>query len=319
VIGMGNVAVDVARILCLPPRQLAETDMADEAIEALSKSQVREVYMLGRRGVVQAAFTTVEVKELGELEDADVIVDADECALDPASAQELAAGRPTLKTKVDIVQGFTQKTPAGKQRRLHIRFCVSPLEILGDDRGRVRGLKIARNRLVKDDTGIRAEPTGEVVELEVGLVFRSVGYKGVRFRAPLRRAPRHAAPREGKGVRPGDRIAVTRPLCERLDQARPSGVIGNNKARFGRDREHAGRRRESRSAGKPFIARSRGLRSAPPRAPAAPRHLRRLARARPSRSGGRRAAGPAAGEVHDHRGHARRDPAGLRHRATAGP
>src|SRR4029434_9831736 len=179
VIGMGNVAVDVARILCLTPKQLAETDMADEAIEALSKSQVREVYMLGRRGVVQAAFTTVEVKELGELEDADVIVDADECALDPASAEELAAGRATVKAKVDIVQGFSKKPVEGKHRRLHIRFCVSPLEILGDDRGHVRALKLARNRLVKDESGVRAESTGEIVELEVGLVFRSVGYKGV--------------------------------------------------------------------------------------------------------------------------------------------
>jgi len=231
VIGMGNVAVDVARILCLPPRQLAETDMADEAIEALSKSQVREVYMLGRRGVVQAAFTTVEVKELGELEDADVIVDADECALDPASAQELAAGRPTLKTKVDIVQGFTQKTPAGKQRRLHIRFCVSPLEILGDDRGRVRGLKIARNRLVKDDTGIRAEPTGEVVELEVGLVFRSVGYKGV----PLPELPfderRGTLPHEkGRVFDPATGSPLRGHYVSGWIKRGPSGVIGNNKA-----------------------------------------------------------------------------------------
>ena len=231
VIGMGNVAVDVARILCLTPAQLGETDMADQAIAALSQSRVREVYMLGRRGLVQAAFTTVEVKELGELEAADVIVDADECALDPASAEEMAAGRATLKAKVEIVQGFAHKTPEGKPRRLHIRFCVSPLEILGDAEGRVRGLEIVRNRLVKDDSGIRAEPTGEVETLEVGLVFRSVGYKGV----PLPELPFD----ERRGTLPHHKGRVLdavggAPLKGHYVtgwiKRGPSGVIGNNKA-----------------------------------------------------------------------------------------
>ncbi|HET9327354.1 MAG TPA: FAD-dependent oxidoreductase, partial [Candidatus Eisenbacteria bacterium] len=231
VIGMGNVAVDVARILCLTPRQLAETDMADEAIEALSKSKVREVYMLGRRGVVQAAFTTVEVKELGELEDADVIVDADECALDAASAGELASGRATMKAKVDIVQGFSKKPASGKHRRLHIRFCVSPLEILGDANGKVRALKLARNRLVKDETGVRAEPTGEEFELEVGLVFRSVGYKGV----PLPELPFD----DRRGTMPHEKGRVLNAVNGAQLQGHyvtgwikrgPSGVIGNNKA-----------------------------------------------------------------------------------------
>jgi ferredoxin--NADP+ reductase len=231
VIGMGNVAVDVARILCLTPKQLAETDMADHAIEALSKSRVREIYMLGRRGVVQAAFTTVEVKELGELEAADVIVDADECALDAASAEDLAAGRATVKAKVDIVHGFLKKTPEGKPRRLHIRFCVSPLEILGDERGRVRGLKVARNRLVKDESGIRAEPTGEVFELEVGLVFRSVGYKGV----PLPDLPfdvrRGTLPHEkGRVLDPATGGPLLRNYVSGWIKRGPSGVIGNNKA-----------------------------------------------------------------------------------------
>ena len=231
VIGMGNVAVDVARILCLTPKQLAETDMADHAIAALSESRVREVFMLGRRGVVQAAFTTVEVKELGELEDADVIVDADECALDPASAEELAGGRATVKAKVDIVHGFTKKTPEGKARRLHIRFCVSPLEILGDERGRVSGLKVARNRLVKDASGIRAEPTGEVFELEVGLVFRSVGYQGV----PLPDLPfdskRGTLPHEkGRVLDPSTGAPLARLYVSGWIKRGPSGVIGNNKA-----------------------------------------------------------------------------------------
>jgi ferredoxin--NADP+ reductase len=231
VIGMGNVAVDVARILCLTPRQLGETDMADEAIQVLSKSRVREVYMLGRRGLVQAAFTTVEVKELGELEDADVIVDADECAIDAASADELATGRATLKAKVDIVQGFAQKPAVGKSRRLHIRFCVSPIEILGDPAGKVRAIRLARNQLVKDESGVRAEPSGETFELEVGLVFRSVGYKGV----PLPELPfderRGTLPHEkGRVLDPASRAPLTGHYVTGWIKRGPSGVIGNNKA-----------------------------------------------------------------------------------------
>jgi ferredoxin/flavodoxin---NADP+ reductase len=231
VIGMGNVAVDVARILCLTPAQLAATDMADHAIDGLSKSRVREVFMLGRRGLVQAAFTTVEVKELGELEAADVIVDADECAIDAASADELASGRATLKAKVDIVQGFAKKAREGKERRLHIRFCVSPLEILGDDRGRVRGLRVARNRLVKDESGIRAEPTGETFELEVGLVFRSVGYKGVPLPELPFDARRGTLPNEkGRVLDPATGAPLPRHYVSGWIKRGPSGVIGNNKA-----------------------------------------------------------------------------------------
>ncbi len=232
VIGMGNVAVDVARILCLTPAQLATTDMADEAVGALSQSRVRDVSMLGRRGVVQAAFTTVEVKELGEIEAADVIVDADECAIDPASAEELAAGRATVKAKVEIVQGFARKPPEGKPRRLHIRFCVSPVEILGDDQGRVRAVRLVRNRLVQDESGaVRCEATGQMEELEVGLVFRSVGYHGV----PLPELPfdtrRGTLPHEkGRVMDPATHAPLTGHYVTGWIKRGPSGVIGNNKA-----------------------------------------------------------------------------------------
>src|SRR5262245_31646825 len=178
VVGVGNVAIDVARILCLTPEELRETDMADYAIEALSRSRVKEVSILGRRGPVQAAFTTVEVKELGELPGADVIVHPEEVAIDEASAEELAGARAATKAKVEIVQEYSRRTPGGKPRRLAIRFCVAPLELTGD--GRVRGLRLAKNRLVKDANGaITTQATGEVEEMAAGLVFRSVGYRGV--------------------------------------------------------------------------------------------------------------------------------------------
>ena len=158
VVGMGNVAVDVARILCLTPEELRATDMADDAIEALSRGRVKEVHLLGRRGPVQAAFTGPEVKELGELAGADVVVRPEEVAIDGASAEELAGARAALKTKVEIVQGYAGRAPTGKPRRLHIRFRVSPIEIVGDDCGRVAGLRLVKNVLVKDEGGaVKAE------------------------------------------------------------------------------------------------------------------------------------------------------------------
>src|SRR5262252_83766 len=231
IIGMGNVAVDVARILSLEEGELRQTDMADVAIAALAQSRVRDVAILGRRGVVQAAFTTVEVKELGELAAADVVVLPDECEIDDASAEELAAGRAALKTKVDIVRGFAQRVPTEKPRRLRIRFLVSPVEILGDERGRVTGLKLVKNELVKTEGGIVARPTGATETLDVGLVFRSVGYRGV----PLPELPFD----ERHGTLPHEKGRVLDP--EALQPLRghyvsgwikrgPSGVIGNNKA-----------------------------------------------------------------------------------------
>jgi ferredoxin--NADP+ reductase len=233
VIGVGNVAVDVARILCLPPEELRETDMADAAIEALSASRVREVYILGRRGPVQAAFTNNEIKELGELTAADVVVRPDEVELDPASAEELAASpRPAMKAKIEILQGFAKKPLAGKPRKLHLRFCVSPLELVDDGTGRVSAIRLAKNTLVRDAAGqIAARPIGEEEALPVGLVFRSVGYRGV----PLAGIPFD----EKRGTIPNQKGRVLdvpggTPLAGHYVSGwikrGPSGVIGNNKA-----------------------------------------------------------------------------------------
>lgn len=127
VVGVGNVAIDVARILSLSPKELRETDMADYAIEALSKSKIREVYLLGRRGPAQAAFTNPEIKELGEMEDADVIVCPDELQLDPLSQAEVDASKdPALKKKVELLQGYISRQLQGRPRKLHIRFLMSP-------------------------------------------------------------------------------------------------------------------------------------------------------------------------------------------------
>jgi len=232
IVGVGNVAVDVARILCLAPDELRPTDMADHAIEALSRSRVREIWLLGRRGPVQAAFTTVEVRELGELANADVVVRPEEVEIDPLSAEEMAAARAVVRTKVEIVQEFSRRVPAGKPRRLHLRFFVAPIEIVGDERGRVAAIRLARNRLERDESGaIVARPTGEVEELPVGLVFRSVGYRGV----PLPGLPFD----ERRGVVLNDKGRVLDPATRAPRRGHyvsgwikrgPTGVIGNNKA-----------------------------------------------------------------------------------------
>ena len=232
VIGVGNVAVDVARILCLTPEELRQTDMADYAIEALSQSRVREVMILGRRGPVQAAFTTVEVKELGELPGADIVVRPEEVVIDEVSAGELAAARAATKAKVEIVQEFSRRTPEGKPRRLHIRFLVAPLELLDDGAGRVRGLRLAKNRLVTDASGaVVMQPTGEVEEMAAGLVFRSVGYRGVALAdVPFDARPGLIPNARGRVLDPATGSPLPGHYATGWIKRGPTGVIGNNKA-----------------------------------------------------------------------------------------
>ncbi len=232
VVGVGNVAVDVARILCRTPEELRRTDIADYALELLAQSRVREVYMLGRRGPLQAAFTNPEVRELGELPGADVRVLPEELELDPLSRSELeGSNERVLKRKLEILEEFSRRTPSGKPRLLTIRFLVSPVEILGDAKGRVRALRLVRNRLCPDGKGgLKAEPTGVYEELPVGLVLRSVGYQGV----PIEGLPFDAK----SGIVPNDGGRVIDPESGRplvglyvagWIKRGPTGVIGTNK------------------------------------------------------------------------------------------
>ena len=181
VVGVGNVAADVARILSRTPEELAATDIADYALEALGASRIREVYVLGRRGPAQAAFTNPEVRELGELAGADVSARPDEVELDELTRQSLerAPDRATQK-KVEILNEFARRVPTGKPKRLIMRFLVSPVELHDDGRGAVGGMRLVKNRLYATATGtLQPKATNEFEELPVGLVFRSVGYRGV--------------------------------------------------------------------------------------------------------------------------------------------
>src|SRR5215216_491467 len=182
VIGNGNVATDVTRMLALTRDELATTDVADHALEPLAESKVCEIVVLGRRGPAQAAFTNPELLELGEMTDADVFVDPADVELDPLSRAfiESEAAHATQKKNVEILTGYAARESLGKQRRIVLRFLVSPTEILGGER--VEGIRFVHNELVEaEDGSLRPRPSGVTEELECGLVFRSIGYRGTRI------------------------------------------------------------------------------------------------------------------------------------------
>src|ERR671912_117990 len=181
VVGNGNVATDVARMLALTRDELAQTDVADHALEVLAESNVREIVVMGRRGPAQVAFTNPELLELGEMTDADVFVDPGDAELDPLSKAfiESEAAHATARKNVDILSGYSTREPAGKRRRIVLRFLVSPVEILGSDR--VERIRFAHNELVEADGTIRARATDITEELDCGLVFRSIGYRGTQL------------------------------------------------------------------------------------------------------------------------------------------
>jgi ferredoxin--NADP+ reductase len=144
VVGMGNVAVDVTRILAKTADELLQTDIADHAVEALRESRVTDIYMLGRRGPAQGKFTTKELRELGELANADVVVDPEDMELDPISEASLSDD-PMVAKNVEVLREFSGRTPAGKPRRVHIKFLSSPVEVLGSSK--VEGLRVEKNEL----------------------------------------------------------------------------------------------------------------------------------------------------------------------------
>lgn len=231
VVGVGNVAVDVARILCRTREELMKTDIADYALEALTNSRVKEVYILGRRGPAQAAFTAPEAKELGELSDCDTLVPPEEAELDPLSLASMQnADRADLR-KVEIIQELSRRQPTGKSKRLILRFLVSPTELIGDEHGRVKQMKLVHNELYATDAGsMRPRATDRTETLDVGLVFRSIGYRGV----PLPGVPFHDSwgviPNDGgRVIDPSTKEPLTGQYTAGWIKRGPTGVIGTNK------------------------------------------------------------------------------------------
>jgi ferredoxin--NADP+ reductase len=220
VIGNGNVALDVARMLVLDPSELAPTDTADHALEGFGASTVDEVILLGRRGPAQAAFTNPEVRELGELARADIVCHA--AQIEGATEPET----PTQRRNVELFRDYANREPSDKSHRIELRFLRSPVEILGDgDDGPVTGVRVAINRL---ENG-RAVPTGEEEIIECGLVLRSIGYRG----RPLDGVPfddrRGLIRNEGGRVCRDDGSVCLGEYVVGWIKRGPSGVIGTNK------------------------------------------------------------------------------------------
>jgi ferredoxin--NADP+ reductase len=175
VVGNGNVAIDVARILVTDPDVLAETDIADHALESLHARGVSEVVIIGRRGPLQTTFTTLELRELGELEGVDVIVDP--AQLEGISDDDAAAVGKITKQNLKVLRDYSERAPRPGNRRIVFRFLTSPIEIRGD--GRVEEIVLGRNELVTDDNGrVVARDTGARETLPAQLVVRAVGYRG---------------------------------------------------------------------------------------------------------------------------------------------
>lgn len=224
VVGNGNVALDVARILVSDPQALANTDIAEHALASLDTRGVEEVVVIGRRGPLQATFTTLELRELGDMEglgDVDVILDPADFA--DITDDDLEAAGKTVKQNIKALRKYIDQPPQETKRRIVFRFCTSPIELRGEDR--VESIVLGRNQLVRDEDGrMVAKDTGEREELPVQLVVRAVGYRGV--------------PTPGL---PFDERSGTIPHTDgRIDGSRneyvvgwikrgPSGVIGSNK------------------------------------------------------------------------------------------
>jgi ferredoxin--NADP+ reductase len=221
VIGNGNVALDVARMLALTPEELAPTDTTDPAIEAIGSSTVREILIVGRRGPAQASWTTQELKEMGELAGADVAVDPAELELDATSEAALEHDTNTRRN-MEVLREFAERTPAGKPLTIRFLFFRSPVAIHGESR--VEAIELVRNRLEDQDGRLVAVPTDDRETIECGLVFRSVGYRGVG----LPDVPFDE--RRGTILNEGGRVvgeACT--YCAGWIKRGPTGIIGTNK------------------------------------------------------------------------------------------
>ena len=230
IVGIGNVAMDVARILCKTYEELAETDMADYALEVLRQSKVKNVYLLGRRGPAQAAFTPPEIKEMGELIDADVTVSPEEANLDVVSLQSIQANPDkNVDKNVAFITDYSTRAQMGKRRLLTLRFLVSPVEIIGHE-GKVTAIKLVRNEAyVAEDGSIRARATEVEEEIPVGLVFRSVGYRGAALPGVPFRESWGTIDNEKGRVQSTDGKQVAGIYTAGWIKRGPTGVIGTNK------------------------------------------------------------------------------------------
>jgi ferredoxin--NADP+ reductase len=228
VVGAGNVAIDVARMLALAPSELAVTDTADHAMGVLGTSGIEEITILARRGPLQAAFTNPELLEMGVLERADVEVAAGD--LDELSAVALQEADKTRRRNVEILQEYAARPKTGKPITVRFRFLASPVELLGDEDGHVRAVRIENNAIVaRDDGSLAARGTGMFEEIPAQLVFRSIGYTGQPVDDISFDERRGLIRNEGGRVTDVDGNYHLGEYVSGWIKRGPSGVIGTNK------------------------------------------------------------------------------------------
>ena len=229
IIGQGNVAADVSRILAKTVDELKHTDIAEHALEVLAASQIREIYVIGRRGPAQAKFTPKELREFGELSACDPVVSQEDLVLNPASQQELEDKSNAGSTKIyQLFKEFSQRHGAAKKRRCHFRFLLSPVELTGQ--GKLQNLVLEKNALQGEAFNQSARGSGEKITLDAGILFRSIGYRGI----PIAGVPFD----ERKAIIPNIRGKVTDTNGTFISQLYtagwikrgPTGIIGTNRA-----------------------------------------------------------------------------------------
>jgi len=229
VVGNGNVAMDVARILVAPPEELAKTDIADHALAGLRESKIREVVLLGRRGAAQASFTHPELKEFGKLAGVDVIVDPQNIALDALSEAAIQDDRTAL-ANIELLRTYAANTDYHGERRIVLRFLASPIEIIAEN-GKMTAIKIERNQLSVDANGSqRAKGTGEHEIIPTGLVLRSIGYRSMPIEGvPFNDETYTISNLVGRVSHPNTSEPVVGEYVVGWAKRGPSGLIGNNK------------------------------------------------------------------------------------------
>jgi NADPH-dependent glutamate synthase beta subunit-like oxidoreductase len=227
IIGVGNVAMDVCRILCKTVDELKMTDIAQHALDALAKSNIKEIHMIGRRGPAQAKFTPVEIREFGELSDCDPIVAKEDLEISEVSQQELDDPKNLAgKKNYEILQSYSTREDTGKPKKFVVHFQESPAELIGD--GKLQKLVLEKNELTGEAGKQKCRGTGNKTEMKCDILFRSVGYRGIAIEG----VPFH----DSWGIFPNNegRITDGEAVVPGLYTAGwikrgPSGVVGTNK------------------------------------------------------------------------------------------
>jgi len=229
IIGQGNVAADVSRILAKTANELCNTDIAAHAIEALAKSQIKNIYVIGRRGPAQAKFTSKELKEFAELEVCHPDIEALELELNPQSQAELAEKTNAGNKKVyELLSQYSALPTSDKPRRCKFTFLQSPVEIQGD--GKVEKIILERNALSGEAFSQSSRGTGEKIELKTGLVFRSIGYRGIAIEGVPFDDKRGIFPNVDGRIIDENQQPVAQMYTAGWIKRGPTGIIGTNRA-----------------------------------------------------------------------------------------